>query len=415
MAKKTAAKTTTPATTKLERHELSIYFGLPTNDDERLALGTHMERHGQQHEILLYEDKVLDGWERYMACLQKGITPKFRKYEGDDPASIAFGMNMVRRKLSAVQKAVFAAKFYIHCTKAGKPVKQADVAKMSSVGLTRLSQMIKLYEADTSQSKRCIETLETNPDVTWSAVQSMLLDCKLVEPVQNKVTLNPSAVTISGDDEDDDDITGGAISALLGGDDLDPDDLDPEDSDEDGDDVTTTSAGAKVKRTAIGGDGDLELPERGSKRSNKDHRSKETPASVIARSFRSLTEPERLDFVKFAWPTLRPALEKTIAEGRIEWEFANAKKDPGAAALGDLAAAVTPKSAQKANRFPVAAQREAEAAIKRAASKAKKAPAPVASKKTTPASAKPAKGAKPAQGKPAPTAAKRSRKPAPTA
>jgi hypothetical protein len=49
---------------------------------------------------MLYEDKILDGRNRYKACLEVGIERKFDQYEGDDPIGLAVSLNMERRHLT---------------------------------------------------------------------------------------------------------------------------------------------------------------------------------------------------------------------------------------------------------------------------------------------------------------------------
>lgn len=328
--KKGSKQSTQPASaaklgvgSKLERHDLSEMFSLPTNEADRLALGLHIKENEQINDIILFEGKVLDGWERYMSCLQQGITPKYREYKGPNPAAIAFGANALRRKLSSVQKALLGAKYFIHAQQNNIKTTQKDVAKMVSASLTRLNELVQLIRASdgNSEAARALAELNTNPEVTAAALQSMLVSCGIVDEKEQRPTM-PAARSADIDDELDD-ITGGADDNVdaLGGADID-DMLDDDDDDADkksGDGTKRTSAGAKV---------------------GVSKRPHETPASVCARNFRALTEPERADFVKFAWGMLRPALEKCLKEGRIDWDAAGVKADAGKAALGDVAAAL---------------------------------------------------------------------------
>jgi ParB-like chromosome segregation protein Spo0J len=60
--------------------------------------------------IELYEGKILDGRNRYRACLQLGIEPLVVTYAGADPAARVTSLNLRRRHLTASQRAMAAAK-----------------------------------------------------------------------------------------------------------------------------------------------------------------------------------------------------------------------------------------------------------------------------------------------------------------
>ncbi len=205
MAKKPTA---TPATTKLERHPLSEKYGPPLSQEEMLGLATDIERHGQHDPIILHDGKVLAGWNRYMACLQKGITPKFQEYEGNNPEAVAFGTNVVRRRMSSVQKAFLGAQFCIDTN-----AKQTDVAKMCAVSLNRLNQCCQLLRSDSPEAARAVRALRENPETSSAAFEEMLLVCSIGKPAK-PATADDDIDDIFGP-ADEDDMTGGAIDAML--------------------------------------------------------------------------------------------------------------------------------------------------------------------------------------------------------
>jgi ParB-like nuclease domain len=77
-------------------------------DIEELALDI-IEK-GQQHPIILYENQILDGRNRYLACEKAGIDPITHIYPGNDPIGFAISMNLKRRHLNESQRAMVAGR-----------------------------------------------------------------------------------------------------------------------------------------------------------------------------------------------------------------------------------------------------------------------------------------------------------------
>jgi hypothetical protein len=67
---------------------------------------------GLQEEIVVHEGKILDGRHRYLACLAKGVPPRFRPYAGECGSPLAFvvAKNVHRRHLTESQRAFLAAR-----------------------------------------------------------------------------------------------------------------------------------------------------------------------------------------------------------------------------------------------------------------------------------------------------------------
>lgn len=54
---------------------------------------------GQQLPIVIYEDKILDGRARRMACDIVGVEPIWTEYKGSDPIAYVTAANLARRHL----------------------------------------------------------------------------------------------------------------------------------------------------------------------------------------------------------------------------------------------------------------------------------------------------------------------------
>src|ERR1700722_11213405 len=80
---------------------------------ERAATKESMPRNGERKPIVLLDDLILDGRNRYELCLELGLVPRTRpsiaSEEGPDPLSFVIDENLNRRQLSDGQRAVVAA------------------------------------------------------------------------------------------------------------------------------------------------------------------------------------------------------------------------------------------------------------------------------------------------------------------
>lgn len=352
------AKKNTAIVGKLERHPLSEKYGPKMNTEEQLAIGLDMKEHGQHDDIILFDGKVLAGWNRYMGGLQQGIAKdlRFRELEkGKDPVAVAFGTNFVRRRLSSVQKAFFGAQF---CVDTGK--KQTDVAKLMACNLNRLNQCVQLIKSGTDAANEVIEKIRENPDLSGGAFDELMIEAGIARAAPPPVRTN----THTDDDDDglgdldnlDDDITAGGIDSLLG--------------DEPGGDEPSPNP---KKRREIGEDAEP-LPAVGASRSKMTN-PHETPVSRVAKAYKSLSADEQRQFVKFAWGKLKVALDTAISKGDVEYvapEREAGPPDPSIIARGKPKVNDEPTKgkAKKPTKAEKAATDAIKASAKRAAKKA---------------------------------------------
>jgi ParB-like chromosome segregation protein Spo0J len=125
----------------LRSHPLADLFPLLEGADFD-ALVADIKANGQREAIMLFEDKILDGRNRWHACKKAGIEPKTKEYRGNDPLAYVISLNLKRRHLNESQRAIVAAKIAtlpdgIRADRQGAQIQaptQSDAANMLNVG-----------------------------------------------------------------------------------------------------------------------------------------------------------------------------------------------------------------------------------------------------------------------------------------
>jgi hypothetical protein len=98
----------------LEIHPLCKLF--PAMDAERLAeLADDIKRNGLLEPIVIYQDQIMDGRNRHLACLSIGMEPATVEFDqaryARSPEEFVWSKNMERRDLTASQRAMIAAEW----------------------------------------------------------------------------------------------------------------------------------------------------------------------------------------------------------------------------------------------------------------------------------------------------------------
>lgn len=73
------------------------------------ALRDDIAANGLNQPIVLHGGMILDGGNRYRACIEAGVAPKFAEFNGDNLVSFVLSSNLHRRHMSAGQQAAIVA------------------------------------------------------------------------------------------------------------------------------------------------------------------------------------------------------------------------------------------------------------------------------------------------------------------
>jgi hypothetical protein len=147
-------------------------------------LGEDMLKHGQRESIVLCEGKILDGRNRYKACLLKGLEPRFdelKRYNGDhDLVAFVVSMNLHRRHLNESQRAMVAAKLAnlphggdrSKSPNGGLP--QADAAKLMNVSKRSVERARKVTKHGVPELTKAVERGEVKVSAAAKFAEKVL-------------------------------------------------------------------------------------------------------------------------------------------------------------------------------------------------------------------------------------------------
>ena len=122
-----------------ELHPLCTLF--PRLDgNEFNALKEDIKQNGLRQPIVLKDGMILDGGNRYRACVEAGIEPKFVEFDGDNIVSFVLSVNLHRRHMTPGQQAAIVAS-------------AQDWSKANSHGGDRKSDQSKAIDFDTVEKR----------------------------------------------------------------------------------------------------------------------------------------------------------------------------------------------------------------------------------------------------------------------
>jgi ParB-like chromosome segregation protein Spo0J len=151
----------------LEFHPLADIFPL-IDDADFDELVADIKAHGLHEPIAVFEDKILDGRNRYRACMAAGVPCPTRPYEGNDPVGFVVSLNLKRRHLSESQRAMVAAKlatFGHGGDRAKSPIgdlTQAEAAELLNVGKRSVERAGKIIDHGDAELISAVERGEAS-------------------------------------------------------------------------------------------------------------------------------------------------------------------------------------------------------------------------------------------------------------
>ena len=93
----------------MEFHEIANIFPM-MDGAEYNALRDDIKQNGLIEQIVLYENKILDGRNRYRACLDADVDISYKHYAGINPVGYVVSKNLTRRHLDEGQRGMIAGR-----------------------------------------------------------------------------------------------------------------------------------------------------------------------------------------------------------------------------------------------------------------------------------------------------------------
>jgi ParB-like chromosome segregation protein Spo0J len=262
-----------------EQHPIAMAL-MPGGMDETefTAFCEDIEERGIIMPVTLYEGKVLDGWHRYRAAKRTGSAPKFISYDGKDPAGYIASVNVHRRKLSSLQRALVGARLH-----RDHGLTQREACKKLGISNEVITLVLKTMD---SKNTKLIKKIEDDGDFTRGMLKEELEDAGLLR-AKPKAEVDVSTLTNSVFDM-------GRTAHLP-------------DTDGSVDELLSTGNGLKAEQRAA-------------------KKPQKTAAQTMQEEYEALMHDEKLSFLKMIWPTA----SKLLAEAGL--------KVPGKKAKGVVAA-----------------------------------------------------------------------------
>ena len=141
---------------KLIFHEYADLF--PMMDKAAFkGLVLDIKKNGLLEPIVIYDNKVLDGRNRYEACIETGIEPRYENPSIKDPLEYVLSKNLNRRHLNESQRAMIAAR--LANMSEGR-------SSTGSIELVSQKDAASLLKISVSTLKRAKSVIEKSPELT---------------------------------------------------------------------------------------------------------------------------------------------------------------------------------------------------------------------------------------------------------
>lgn len=263
------------------------------DDAEFDAFCEDVEQRGILFPASLYQGQVLDGWHRYRAAKRTGTELKFIEYKGKDPAGYIASCNVLRRKLSSLQRALVGARLHREYG-----ITQRDACKKLGISNEVITLVLKTLD---SKNTKLIKRIETESDFTRGLLREELEDAGLLRA---KPPTDVDVRTLANSVFDMGRLTDTTRTDTDGTGDVDDDDDAGADT---VDDLLSVGVGLASEQRAT-------------------RKPRETMPQIMQQQYEALMHDEKVRFLQMIWPTACKLLAEAGLDAPVR--VAKAKKAP---------------------------------------------------------------------------------------
>jgi len=179
-------------------HPIAELFPLMSESDLD-ELAKDIKLNGQRETITTYEGKLLDGRNRFRACLKARVKPETIEFSGGDPVDFVVSKNINRRHLTTGQRSMIAGE--LANLKQGDVAAQKDaVSNETPLSLDKAAKVMRVSRAHAARAQRVIKN--GNPDIIKAVkhgdlsvgqAERMIRDQQTPESAENEDTPSRAA------------------------------------------------------------------------------------------------------------------------------------------------------------------------------------------------------------------------------
>ena len=148
-----------PTITKYDFHDIANIYPLAKEEEFELLKESIKDR-GQLSPIVIFDKKIIDGRNRYLACKDVGVEPIIETFTGteDEALKYAIELNSGRRHMSKQQAAMMAASHVLKSrTGTGKKVTIPDAVKMFLVSPKYITRAKSIKEKNDEMAQEILD------------------------------------------------------------------------------------------------------------------------------------------------------------------------------------------------------------------------------------------------------------------